>query len=105
MSDDNNAKQEVQPDTKEAKAYQLNVTLNAPGLLDVMPIEELPRAVELSRARYVYACQQKAKWDQEEYSRRMEFNTALLVQAKRIHGITDEELQSKPKTSFWSYAE
>lgn len=88
----------------DPKAYAMTVKLEAPGLLDVMPVEELEKVVHLVRARYIYAATQKAKWANEEYTRSAEFNAALLAQARRVHGITEEQLRDEPKAHFWTYA-
>lgn len=67
----------------------------------------LEKDAELARARFVYACGQKARWAQEEYKLCAEFRSAHLAFVKKKFGFTDAQLAEHPQpesTTTWSYA-
>lgn len=72
----------------------------------VMSNEELDKANELARARFVYASEQESYWQNERYCRVREFNKTLIAMAKRKHGFTEEQIRDNPQvsTATWTYA-
>ena len=99
-----NEKPEIPESMKDAKAMVMECTYEVAQPFENLSDEDFAKEVELSRARYVYANEQHVYWQQEQYSRSRHFNQVLIEQAKRKHGITEEQMRDNPKTSSIWYA-
>jgi hypothetical protein len=87
----------------EVKAYTLECTVDIPDPFAKLSDEELSKELEIGRARFVYAHEQSQYWQTQVYTRTQRFNQLLIAQAKRKHGITEEQMRDNPSFS-WVYA-